>query len=203
MFLPGWKSRYWVILSVSLLILSSAGCAKKTPTTTVVAKNLLNRPQRILVLPFNNSSDEKFLGEIATQVCQENYFNRGFKLVNRGDLRGYLQRHHLLLSQLTDEASPQLFADLARELKITTLVQGTLISADYQEAQEESLPVISLQLKLLNATNGKLIVSSFLTGYGKKYRTLLRFGVLRTTTQLLDRMIGEITDNWNKQGVFL
>ena len=201
MFLQHWKSRCCIILSATLLIFSAAGCAK-SPTTTVVTKNLLQVPQQILVLPFNNASDEKFLGEIATKICQEHYFNRGFKLVNRGDLRAYLQRHHLFLSQLTDESSARVFADLARELQITTLVKGVIISADYQEIQGDSLPVITLQLELLDATNGKLIASSFLTGHGENYRTLLRFGVVRTMTQLLDRMIGEITDNWNDKGVF-
>jgi hypothetical protein len=186
---------------VILLIVFSSGCAKR-PTTTVITKNLINVPQRILVLPFNNSSDEKYLGEIATKICQEYYFSRGFKLVNLGDLRIYLQRHHLFLSQLTEESSVQRFDDLARELQITMLLKGTIISASYQDSQGEALPVISLQLQLLNATNGKLIVSSFLTGYGKDYRTLLRFGVLRTPTQLLNRMIGEITDNWANKGVF-
>lgn len=196
------KPHSYILFVVLFLLIFCAGCTKG-PTTTVVTKNTLNTPQRILVLPFSNSSDEKYLGEIATQICQEHLFNRGIKLVNRGDLRIYLQRHHLFLSQLTDEASPQVFADLARELQITTLVKGKIITAKYQEIQGERLPVISLQLELLNATNGKLIVSSFLTGHGKDYRTLLRFGVLRTTTQLLNRMISEITDNWANQGVFL
>ena len=197
-----WRPGFWVFLSVTLLTLFASGCAK-APTTTVITKDLINVPQRILVLPFNNLSDEKNLGGIATQICQEYYFSRGLKLVNQGDLRIYLQRHHLFLSKLTDEASPQIFADLARELQITALVKGTILTAYYQETQGESLPVISLQLELLNATNGKLIVSSFLTGYGKDYRSLLRFGVLHTATQLLNRMIGEITDNWNDKGAFL
>lgn len=201
MFQWWWNPRSYVFLSVTLLIFFSSGCAKG-PTTTVITKNLINGSQRILVLPFSNTSDEKYLGEIATQICQEYYFNRGFKLANQGDLRIYLQRHHLFLSQLMAEASPQIFADLARELQITTLLKGTIISANYQEAQGEALPVISLQLELLNATNGKLIVSTFLTGQGTDYRTLLRFGVIRTPTQLLHRMIGEITDNWANKGVF-
>ena len=202
MFLKLCKPLFYTLLSVILLVVFCPGCTKG-PTTTIVAKNAINIPQQILVLPFSNTSTEKFLGEIATQICQAHCFNRGIKLVNREDLRIYLQRHHLFLTQLTEEASPQLFADLARELKITALVKGTILSAEYQEVQGEHLPVISLQLELLNASDGKLIISSFLTGYGKDYRTLLRFGVLRTTTQLLNRMISEITDNWANQGVFL
>jgi hypothetical protein len=197
-----WKPHLHILLTVIFLSVFCGGCTK-SPTTTVVAKNAIYGSQRILVLPFSNTSDEKHLGKIATQICQEHYLSRGIKLINQGDLRIYLQRHHLFLSQLTDEASSQRFADLARELQITTLVKGTIISAEYREVQGERLPVISLQLELLNAANGKLIISSFLTGHGKDYRTLLRFGVLRTTTQLLNRMISEITDNWANQGVLL
>lgn len=188
------------LLGILLLFLLS-GCST-APTTTVVKQNALRTPQRILILPFGNQSDEENLGEIAVRICQDIYFNRGIELVNRSDLRIYLQRHHLFLSQLTKDATPEFLADLAHELNVTTLVKGEILTADYKEVQGEPLPVISLNLELINAANGKLIASSFLTGYGKNYRTVLRFGVLRTTTQLLEQMILEITDSWDDKGVF-
>lgn len=183
------------------LVTLFGGCVA-TPTTTVVEQNIIKSQQQFMVLPFNNNSDEKQLGALATRICQDIFFNRGFKLVNQGDLQIYLRRHHIFLTQLTKDASPEHLILLARELRVTTLLKGEIVSANYEETQGEPLPVITLNLQLINATNGKLIASSFKTGHGTDYRTLLRFGVLRTMTQLLDRMITEITDNWEDKGVF-
>ena len=197
---PG--SGYYPVIFSILLLIGTSSCAGK-PLTTVIAQDSAHSIQRLLVLPFGNESDKKQLGIIATRICRNQYSSRGFKGVDTGDLRIYLQRHHLFLSQLTEEGTPQLFAELARELQVSTLIKGKILTADYKSIQGESVPVISLQLELLNAQNGKLLTSSFLTGSGENYRTLLRFGVLRTTTQLLNQMIKEITDNWHKKGVFL
>ncbi len=196
----GWKRYLWLLVTFGLVL--CGGCAKG-PTTTVVTKKLAAGPVRLLVLPFINNSDEKYLGEIATRVSQEYYFNQGFKLVNQGDLQIYLRRHHLFFSQLTSESSAQIFTGLAHELQVKTLLKGTILSAEYREEQGEYLPLISLQLELLNAADGSLLVSSFLTRSGSDYRTLLRFGVVRTAPQLLERMVTEITAHWKDEGVYL
>lgn len=197
---PG--SEYYTVAFSILLLICISSCARK-PLTTIIAQDSTHTVQHILVLPFGNESNEKQLGIIATQICQEHYFNRGFKLVSTGDLHIYLLRHHLFLSQIMEEGTPQLFAELAQQLQVDTVIKGKVLTADYKNIQGDFLPVISLQLELLNAHNGKLLASSFLSGNGENYRSLLRFGVLRTAAQLLKQMFNEITDNWYDEGVFL
>jgi hypothetical protein len=196
--------RYGIILRIIFIgvIISISSCTKK-PLTTTIASNSAHKIQQLLVLPFTNNSDERQLGIIATRICQTSCYNRGFNLTNEGDLRIYLQRKKLFISQLTEESSGQIFADLAQEQHVTTLIKGKILSVKYEKIQGESLPVVSLQLELLNASDGKLIASSFLTGHGEDYRTVLRFGVLRTSSQLLQQMIDSIINDWHHKGVFL
>ncbi len=194
-------SAYCTVAFCILLLVCTSSCSRK-PLTIAIVQDSAHSIQQMLVFPFVNESEEKHLGIMATQICRSQFYNRGFNVVNEGDLRIYLQRQRLFLPQLTEEGSPQLFAELARELQINTLVKGRILSLNYEDIQGESLPVISLQLELLNASDGKLLASSLLTGRGENYRTLMRFGVLRTPTQVLSRMIQEIIDNWYEKGVF-
>ena len=185
-----------------LTLVTIGGCAKK-PLTTIISRNSAPNINRILVIPFTNGSDTKRFETVATQICQSQCYRHGFEIVNEGDLRIFLQRKRLLLSQLVDEGAPQLFAELASELQIDALIKGKILTANHKQVQGESIPVISLQLDLLRANDGKLLANSFLTGSGEDYRTMMRFGVLRTSTQLLNQMIDNIINNWQNEGVFL
>jgi hypothetical protein len=189
-----------VCLSLLLLLCGCGGNSR--PLTTVVAQSQPHVIQRVLILPFANESDENLLGIIATQICQQRFYNHGYQLVNDGDFRVYLQRRQLFVSQLTEVGTLQLFSELARDLQVNTLIKGRVLSAGYENIQGESLPVVTLQLELLNASDGRLLASSFQTGRGDDYRTLMRFGVLRTPVQVLEKMIDTIIDNWHTKGVF-
>lgn len=188
-----------VIFLLTIVVIS--GCAKK-PVTTVIKQNSALHIQRLMILPFVTESDEKRFEVAASQICQNQCYQHGFEIVNYGDFRTFLQRKRLLLAQFTKEGTPQLFAELARELQVDALVKGKILAVNYKQVQGESIPEISLQLDLIRATDGKLLANTFLTGYGDNYRTLMRFGVLRTSTQLLSQMIDDILNNWYEKGVF-
>jgi len=192
------------LISVGLsLLLLMAGCGGTSrPLTTVTVRGTPHMIRRVLVLPISNESDENLLGLVATQICQQRFYRHGYRLVNDGDLKVYLQRRQLFISQLTDVGTLQLYSDLAHDLQVNTLVRGRVLSAGYERVQGESLPVVTLQLELLNASDGRMLASSFLTSRGDDYRTLMRFGVLRTSTQILEQMIDTIINNWQTQGVF-
>lgn len=76
------------------------------------------------------------------------------------------------------------------------------MTAGYENIQGESLPVVTLKLDLLNAVDGRVLASSFQIGRGDDSRTLMRFGVQRTATQVLAHMIDDIINNWHTKGVF-
>jgi len=196
-----WKLAGKIALLCFLSLVCGCGRGSR-PLTTVVPQDSTHAVQRILVLPFENESDEEQLGVIATRICQQRLFNYGFQLVNEGDLRVYLHRHQLFLSQLKDEGTLQLFSDLARKLQVSTLIKGEILTAVYENIQSESLPVVTLQLDLLNAVDGRVLASSFQIGRGDDSRTLMRFGVQRTATQVLAHMIDDIINNWYTKGVF-
>jgi hypothetical protein len=198
--MPAQLSLRLVCFSLIFLVCGCGGNSR--PLTTVAARNPPHVIQRVLVLPFANESDENLLGIIATQICQQRFSQQGYQLVNDGDFRVYLQRRQLFVSQLTDVGTLQLFSELARDLQVNTLIRGKVLSAGYENIQGESLPVVTLQLEILNASDGRMLASSFQTGRGDDYRTLMRFGVLRTSPQVLEQMIDTIIDNWHAKGVF-
>jgi len=190
-------------VAICILTLASIGGCSKTLLTTVITQNSTQNIHRILVIPFINESDETRFDMVATQICQDQCYQHGFEVVNEGDLHIFLQRKGLFLSQLTEEGTPQLFAELTRELRVDAIIKGKILAANYKQVQGESIPVVSLQLDLLRANDGKLLANSFLTGNGEDYRTVMRFGVLRTSTQLFNQMIDTIINNWHDKGVFL
>jgi len=189
-------------LSVVMLLLSGVGCAEKT-LTSVMTNSQPFVISRIVVLPFVNESNEKQLGIIATRICENVCNKRGYPISNQADLRLYLQRKHLYMSQLTEQSKAAVFEELSRELRVNAMIKGEIIRVNYTKIQGESLPDITLQLDLINADSGKTLVRSFIDSSGEDYRTILRFGVVRTTTQLLQLMINNTIDDWQHKGVIL
>jgi len=159
--------------------------------------------KRIIVLPFANNSNEQQLGILATRICENVCNNRGYQLSNLGDLRIYLQRKHLFMSQLTEQSKTEVFKELSEELQVNTMIKGKILGIKHTKAQGEPLPEITLQLELLDASDGTALVRSFIDSRGEDYRTVLRFGVVRTTTQLLELMINNTIEEWQHKGVIL
>ena len=190
------------IVAIIVLFVCFGGCSHK-PLTTAISRDSAHTIKRVLVLPFMNDSDEQQLDILATRICQSVCHKHGFQVANEGNLRIYLQQKQLFLTQLTEESTTQVFANLARDQQVNTLIKGRIRALHYEKIQGESLPVINLQLQLLNAGDGKLLASSFLSARGEDSRTMLRFGVIRTTTQLLEQMIDTIINDWHHKGVIL
>lgn len=186
------------ILLCSMLI----ACAGKTPTTTEVPGQHKSAGFcRITVLPFANDTDEPRLGLIAEKICQTELLQREAQVVNEADVRLFLQKRQVFTSELTQHGSTELYAALAEELKTKVIIRGRILTIDDEKKQGEIVPIITLQLELINATDGQLIVSSFLRRSGEDYRTILHYGVIRTRSELIRQIIAEIFNDWIARGV--
>lgn len=194
--------RYGVQFLLCILACCGTGCADKT-LTSVMAHGEPFTIERVIVLPFVNNSHEQHLGFLATRIGENVCNNLGYQLANVADLRLYLQRKHLFMSQLTEQSTDNVFKEISEELQVNSMIKGKILEVNYIKTQGESLPQITLQLELLNASNGTALVRSFIDSRGEDYRTVLRFGVVRTTTQLLELMIHNTIENWQHKGVIL
>ena len=185
-----------------LLPLVLAACAGNQPTTTEVpGQHQSSQFCRITVLPFVNDTEEKRLGLIAKKICQAELLERGAQVVNEGDVRLFLQRRQTFTSELTQQGSRELYAALATELKTKGIIRGRILNIDEEKKQGEVIPIVTLQLELIKADDGSLIVSSFLRRSGEEYRTIFHYGVVRTQTELMRQIIAEIFNDWITRGV--
>ncbi len=194
-----------IILSFFLslgLLLASAGCQFRGPTTTTIAQpKPLSSSCRVILLPFLNDSDDENMGLIAEKICESELINREAKVINEADVRLFLQKKRLFLSQWLTSADKTFYQDMARDLKVEKIVSGKVFSVGLETVQGASLPTASLQLELRDADTGHLLASSFLTRSGDDYRLMMHFGVVRTQSELVQMMIGEIFDDWIDKGV--
>ncbi|MBW2186390.1 MAG: hypothetical protein JRG71_08340 [Deltaproteobacteria bacterium] len=189
----------WIKLTTFVVILFQCSCSIAPLTTTVPLENHV-KIQHIAVLPFTRIDNAPLLDVMATRVCQTILHNYGFNITNEGDIRIYLQRKQLFMSQLTSTGDPTMYAELAKEHHIDALIIGKIITVEYEKIQGDTLPVVCLELKLLEAKTGQLLASSFLKRHGEEYRTLLRFGVVRTSTELIQIITTEIIEDWHSKG---
>lgn len=181
------------------MVLVQCSCSVKPLTTTVSPTHNVSI-QSIAVLPFMGIEDQPLLDVMATRVGQATLHNYGFNTINEGDIRLYLQRKELFMSQFISMADTVMYEDFANEHHIDALIIGKIITVEYEKIQGDTLPVIGLELKLFEAKTGKLIASSFLKRHGEQYRTALRFGVVRTSTELLQIILTEIIEDWHTKG---
>lgn len=186
-----------VIIGLSSLI----GCTPAPTTTAIQAQHHEHELCRISVLPFANDSDKPRLGQIAKKICQAELLHRNAPVVNEADIRVFLQKRRIFASELTNYGGRELFVAMAQELQTQGIIKGRILAIEQEKTQGEILPVITLQLELLNASDGKLVVSSFLRRSGEDYRTIMHYGAVRTQTELLQRIIAEIFNDWTSRGV--
>jgi len=190
------------LFALALLCSLLTACAGKPPTTTEVPGQHKSAGFcRITVLPFANDTDEPRLGLIAEKICQTELLQREAQVVNEADVRLFLHKRQVFTSELTQHGSTELYAALAKELKTQGIIRGRILTLDEEKKQGEIVPVITLQLELINAMDGQLIVSSFLRRSGEDYRTILHYGVIRTRSELIRQILAEIFNDWIARGV--
>lgn len=190
----------WIKLLAIGAILFQCSCGTKPLTTTVSSGNRI-AIKNIAVLPFSGVDKQPLLEVMATRIGQTILHNYGFNTTNEGDIRIYLQRKKLFMSQLTTTSDIAMYEELTQEHHLDALVIGKILTVEYEKIQGDNLPVIGIELKLLEAKTGKLLASSFLKRHGEQYRTVLRFGVVRTSTELIQIILTEIIEDWHTKGV--
>lgn len=170
--------RYGLILTVCLLAL--AGCAK--PRYFVSETMALGYVKRIVVLPFQNNTENKYAHERFRDVVTTEILTRGlFEIVEKGESQRFLQEELVRRDfQTLDNETAQ---RLGRDLGVEAYLAGSVQDFSEQQNGGYSYPVVAATLRLVDVKTGQIVwqVNDSESGY-----------------RTLDRLVGFASEDINQ-----
>jgi hypothetical protein len=140
----------------------------------------------------------------ATALCYRTILTEliaapGVQISNPTDMKNILRRREIFPSSIY-AASPHVLEDIAAELDVDGYLRVKILAYEQRSVgRSGKVPHIALQLELLQ-TDGSLVSQLFHARSGDEYRSLMHYGVIRTYTGLLARMMEEIIHEWDNEG---
>jgi len=187
-----------VRLVACMVLLCLAGCMSG-PTTSFVNENVnFSYIQKIVVLPFENHTQGKYVEERMRDIVTTEVLSRGlFDVVEKGDLERFLReemvvREHNTLDQATAKR-------LIPRLQAQAYLAGSVDDFSEMRNGAYSYPVVTLTLRLVDSESGKIIwqASGHESGYSTTGRLLglasddANQVAFRLVERLLDTLAGK------------
>jgi hypothetical protein len=175
------------------------GCAPQPDSVYTVPKPQA-RLCRVALLPLLNESEDS----TATALCYRTMLTEliaapEVQISNPTDMQNILRRREIFPSSIY-AAPPHVLQDIAAELDVDGYLRVKILAYEQRNVgRSGEVPHIALQLELLQ-TDGSLVSQLFHARSGDEYRSLMHYGVIRTYTGLLARMMKEIIQQWDQQG---
>ena len=182
-----------------ILLVVGAGCTK--------ARNCVYtapRPEaslcRVAVLPLLNETE---VG-MASSLCYRTMVTEliaapQIQVCNPADIKHILRRREIFPSDIYS-APGQVLEEIAQELHLDGYIRAKVLSFEMiRSGSMGEIPHVALQLELLQA-DGSLVSQMFCQRRGDDYIKVLHYGIIRTYTGLLVRMMEEIIAQWAEQG---
>ena len=88
-------------------------------------------------------------------------------------------------------------------LNVDVLIEGNIIELDEFEVKGNTVPFMSVNIRLMDAATGRMLWSTYHRRVGEEYRKVMHFGMVNTVTRLAHRMSKEIIKRWIKEGLIL
>jgi hypothetical protein len=157
---------------------------------------------RVAVLPFVNESEEPLAAQIVSHIFLHRLVAHSpFETATEGAVRQFLLRHRILPANAS-EAGKNLYVRMGEELQVDTILRGKVLQCREEDVGADGMiPLLHLQVELVEAATGALISSSSHRRRGTDYRTMMHFGVIHTRTELIARTADEIIATWVEEGV--
>lgn len=176
-----------------------SGCAPHLDSVYTVPKPQM-RLCRVALLPLLNETEETS----AMALCYRTMLTEliaapGVQISNPTDMKNILRRREIFPSSIY-AASAHVLEDIADELDVDGYLRVKILAYEQRNVgRSGKVPHIALQLELLQS-DGSLVSQLFHARSGDEYRSLMHYGVIRTYTGLLSRMMEEIIQQWKEQG---
>lgn len=175
------------------------GCAPGPDSVYTVPKPQ-TRLCRVALLPLLNESEDTS----ATSLCYRTMLTGliaapEVQISNPTDMKNILRRREIFPSTIY-AAPPHVLKDIGAELSVDGYLRVKILAYEQRNVgRSGKVPHIALQLELLQM-DGSLVSQLFHARSGDEYRSLMHYGVIRTYTGLLSRMMEEIIQRWDEQG---
>jgi len=159
------------VVLISLLLLSVFGCASEK--NHFLDENVeIDLLRKIVVLPFENHTQTKFVENRMRDVITTEILSRGlFDVVADGDVLRFLKDE---VSGNPEAVDTKVARRMGRELEVEAFMTGAVDIYDENRNGSYTYPVIAVTLRLLDVRNNKIIwqASASETGYGTWSRVL-------------------------------
>lgn len=189
----------FLVISGCVSVYFLLGCAPHPDSVYTVPKPQ-TRLCRVALLPLLNESEDL----TATALCYRTMLTEliaapEVQISNPTDMKNILRRREIFPSNIY-AASPHVLQDIAAELGVDGYLRVKILAYEQRSVgRSGKVPHIALQLELLQ-TDGSLVSQLFHARSGDEYRSLMHYGVIRTYTGLLARMMEEIIQEWDHEG---
>lgn len=157
---------------------------------------------RIAVLPFTNEINSTKGGVSVYRIFTSELAEKdNFELVQEGDIRHVYRQIKLVPFQ--SKPNIEQLQVIGNYLNTKYLIEGKILDMEVSSQNSGSgnlLPFLTMELRLIDASNGKTIWTTYHRKSGEDYRTVMHFGMVNTTTQLASLMSQEILERWTSEG---
>jgi hypothetical protein len=136
---------------------NGAMSASPRPAITDHTNSGLNPGTRVAIVTFDNLTEQQRSGDIASVLLMSELWRQGYDIVEPGEVAATLAE---LRSLPRGEISEQEIARLRAKLQVDFIVTGTIYRFVPQRGRSsESLPQVEMGLRLISATDGKVLAS--------------------------------------------
>lgn len=188
-----------IILLLAITVCLLAGCVSKhnQPETQQIS-NFAQYSCRAAVLPFTNSTSypngHTFVYRIfVAELNKQSDFNISLE----GDVQKAYRQMRLGPKKQPSLEQMKIIAD---RLDVPLLIKGSIITLNEKRSSDGNNPDIALNIQLIDAKSGKILLDTYHHRQGEDYRKVLHFGKVNTLTQLTKLTASEIITGWQSNG---
>lgn len=178
------------------------GLERIAPTVSAAPRNT-DQPAvaagaRVVVIPFDNFSDQQHAGDIASDLFLVELWRRGFCPVEPGDITAALTE---LRTLPRGEISAEAAAYLRDKFQADVIATGSIYQfVPGRGALGESLPQLELGLRLIDAATGKLLAAVSSTRAGDDSELFFGAGRCYSIGKLTEKGLRDDWKRLSKQG---
>jgi hypothetical protein len=151
---------------------------------------------KIAVLPLINDTEYRQGGVIFYRIfVAELNKVKGLAISQEGDVRKIYRQMRVDPKQTPDMEQLIILGD---RLGVQAFITGKIIKMSEKKGQMDAKPVMAVNMKMLNAANGRIMMTTYESETGEDYRKVMHFGLVNTITELASLMSQKISEKWFK-----